>query len=1058
MLSNIKSLIFVLLCVFRLSAAADAALSWDATLDWSRTTNPNGPWSYRNGNINSAYFGELAVSDVGPCGNNWVDGRNMEPFNAVDGCFPVAVYEFQSHGPFLCRWTSSFNGKVKVHGTLWQINETSRQMRFLLRHNGAFVTEVAAARSGGYTLLGSQYKVTLTDSGGSPDIEVIVAAGDTIDCILDGNGPEGNGVSTAVGCHFDIETIEQYPTEHSELWFDGAGDYVNMTDYTGIIGTNSRTIAAWIRTDKPGTIAAWGADGTGQRWIFMTDDPAGVIRVSLGSGYVRGTTNLLDDRCHYVAAVLQDDGSATAGEIKLYVDGKEENTTYAEVAVNTANSVDLRIGSSDLIVASDNDFEGFIGDVRLYDRALNATEITELYNGTDITTNLVNHWNLDEGYGTIANDSVGGYDGVINGDLVWTENLLCAPVPTFIEADVNRDLCVDMKDVLELAQQWLRTDCDLPYYCSGSDINKDRNVNLIDFASIALNWTNCLGDLYNLDFVVISPIQVYSEGLAWCATTFTITQGGTVWNAGLDYQDTNPAGNPNGAWSYRNSSGTLLPYTSTGIYGQPGWGSTGTGIFGNEYHGIFDPEICTLGAKYRWTSPVADTITIDGTYYQFGWSDRVNHWVLYYNGTEISRGYTPQTPEGEPRAARDYAYSLAEGSGGTQSLVIDVNIGDTIELLTTGTPKEELPIPWTAEVGDFGPGTPPTTTSSGFQEAIFYAMAYHKDIFVRRRMEYDSQTTIYFPPLVNFRLMSGNYLLRIFLTSGTCMRFDSLENCEFQLGMMGTNYSTPLTASVMKIKPQLPTPNGLVGTINNTFFSSNLGGGGWGWGGMPSYGTGLHLDGSQGPINCNKMMVMELIGLDTAVLLDQGEIRGNLIESLFNHLNNNMLVVRSGSFNRINMLFSGGGDIGQIIAADFQGGSENLCRFNYDVTFDQHLIFGPNAQDNLIYAMDLPANSITNNAVVPSNRVIPVEPVGFGVTTPAFPTSNTNLENRSSHLVVAVITSAGNVSNWTQTDASGLSQTINAGLYKGQLIYLEPGEKVRFIYNQTPAWRWKALR
>jgi hypothetical protein len=374
------------------------------------------------------------------------------------------------------------------------------------------------------------------------------------------------------------------------------------------------------------------------------------------------------------------------------------------------------------------------------------------------------------------------------------------------------------------------------------------------------------------------------------------------------------------------------------------------------------------------------------------------------------------------------------------------NLGYTV--LSPGGPSDG---------GDFGPNTQGTQTA-GFQEAINFAANNHKDLFVGRRMEYDAQSPIAFPPLENFLLKSGNYLLRIFVTTGSCMSFDSLENSEFQLGMMGSNYQTPLTASILKVKPQSPTPSGLVGVVNNTIFLSCLGGGGWGWGGYPSYGIGLHLDGSQGPINCNRMVVMEPIACATGILLDQGEICGNLIDSRFNHINNNELVVNTGSFNRINMLFSGGGNIGTTVAADFEGGNENLCRFNFDNTFTKYLVFGPNTRDNLVYVKDLPVGGITNNATSASSRVIPLKPVGFGVTTPSFPNSGADLENRSSYLVVATITSAGAVSSWTQTDTSGLSQVINAGLYIGQLIYLEPGEKVRFTYSGMPTWRWKALR
>ena len=37
-------------------------------------------------------------------------------------------------------------------------------------------------------------------------------------------------------------------------------------------------------------------------------------------------------------------------------------------------------------------------------------------------------------------------------------------------------------------------------------------------------------------------------------------------------------------------------------------------------------------------------------------------------------------------------------------------------------------------------------------------------------------------------------------------------------------------------------------------------------------------------------------------------------------------------------------------------------------------------------------------------------------------------------------------------------QVIPAELTPGQMIILEPGERIRFEYERAPTWRWKALR
>ncbi|MGD2094220.1 MAG: LamG domain-containing protein, partial [Phycisphaerales bacterium] len=42
----------------------------------------------------------------------------------------------------------------------------------------------------------------------------------------------------------------------------------------------------------------------------------------------------------------------------------------------------------------------------------------------DVSADLVARWKLDEGSGTIATDSTGGYDGTLMGDTAWVEGIL----------------------------------------------------------------------------------------------------------------------------------------------------------------------------------------------------------------------------------------------------------------------------------------------------------------------------------------------------------------------------------------------------------------------------------------------------------------------------------------------------------------------------------------------------------------------------------------------------------------------------------------------------------
>jgi hypothetical protein len=64
----------------------------------------------------------------------------------------------------------------------------------------------------------------------------------------------------------------------------------------------------------------------------------------------------------------------------------------------------------------ENNFNGMVDEVRIYDRALTAAEIAAL-----AATDLVGHWTMDEGSGTTASDFSGlGNNGLVSGGATWT--------------------------------------------------------------------------------------------------------------------------------------------------------------------------------------------------------------------------------------------------------------------------------------------------------------------------------------------------------------------------------------------------------------------------------------------------------------------------------------------------------------------------------------------------------------------------------------------------------------------------------------------------------------
>jgi hypothetical protein len=121
-------------------------------------------------------------------------------------------------------------------------------------------------------------------------------------------------------------------------------------------------------------ILTWGGSGTGAKWVIQID-LIGRLQVDVGGGTVTSSTSVYNDQWRHIAVVLEDDGSPNLNEILLYIDGQPVTTYDSDVAINTVADEPVSIG---VYAPNPKYFNGLIDDVRIYNRALNETEIQSL--------------------------------------------------------------------------------------------------------------------------------------------------------------------------------------------------------------------------------------------------------------------------------------------------------------------------------------------------------------------------------------------------------------------------------------------------------------------------------------------------------------------------------------------------------------------------------------------------------------------------------------------------------------------------------------------------------
>ena len=355
----------------------------------------------------------------------------------------------------------------------------------------------------------------------------------------DANDSSGNGRHGIIQGAASIVT----DPERGNVLSPDVGE-VRIRGYKGVLGTNPRSVSAWINTEYNGHIISWGDFGvSGDSWRLRVGQGELILDVG-GAGVWADNVYLDDGRWHHVAAVWEDSFGPRVRDVKLYIDGYEQTTTGSPTPINTVSEPNVVMGS----------FGGLIDDVRIYEAAVGIEEMM----GTDVEAYCWQrpaigpdgtiYASLDDKYLRAFNPdgsikwvtrvgmaggftlSVGGdgliYAGSEDGSLYVVspegermayfdgEDWLSQPVVTAnstlivsdannvwaIEVgdcegesadlhrpqDVNADWVVNNIDLAQLFAEWLEYDDENLYLAA--DINRDLYVDIGDVAELARRW------------------------------------------------------------------------------------------------------------------------------------------------------------------------------------------------------------------------------------------------------------------------------------------------------------------------------------------------------------------------------------------------------------------------------------------------------------------------------------------------------------------------------------------------------------------------------------------
>ncbi|MEU5754247.1 LamG-like jellyroll fold domain-containing protein [Streptomyces sp. NPDC047829] len=182
-------------------------------------------------------------------------------------------------------------------------------------------------------------------------------------------GPNGSALTLSEG------TAWTSGVSGSALRFDGAGAHAE-TDGPVLDTTGSYSVSAWVTLDElPGNYAtAVSQDGRHQASPFYLQYGQGAFAFSTpGEQRARLAVTPETGRWYHLVGVRDD----ASNQIRLYVDGKPASTATA--GPNYVSTGPLAVGRAQWNGADTDFWNGAVDEVRAYDRALTAEEVSALH-------------------------------------------------------------------------------------------------------------------------------------------------------------------------------------------------------------------------------------------------------------------------------------------------------------------------------------------------------------------------------------------------------------------------------------------------------------------------------------------------------------------------------------------------------------------------------------------------------------------------------------------------------------------------------------------------------
>ena len=229
----------------------------------------------------------------------------------------------------------------------------------------------------------------------------------------------------------------------SSIDLDGTNDHVNCGALNSIILTNTWSVSAWINRDT-GTTSQTIInikENTYHGHDFQIFHNENLTRIDVnvnGANAFRNTSvSLNDDQWYHLLIICDKTESPNANKCKVYLDGTllaNSGGTNMQQIADTNNDVTIgaQLKGTSTPYQKTAQWNGLIDEVAFWDKALSASEASDVYNGGtpgDLSSmsNLTNWWRMGDVNGatgvTVPDQGSEGADATLINSAAYSSNV-----------------------------------------------------------------------------------------------------------------------------------------------------------------------------------------------------------------------------------------------------------------------------------------------------------------------------------------------------------------------------------------------------------------------------------------------------------------------------------------------------------------------------------------------------------------------------------------------------------------------------------------------------------